>query len=1095
MFRSISNYESKILARSWFFRLFAILAFVILGIFNFVILVLPDTNSDRWILQSIPSNIAYFNLLFLNTAQAVVAIFLASDFVKRDNKMDSSEVFYVRPPSNATYIFAKIWGNIRVFFIFNILYISMVVLFTFMSSQTSIDLLSYAIYFTIITVPTLVFIIALSIFVMLILKNQAVTFVILLGYIGLTIFYLNDKFYYLFDYMAYNLPMMKSTIVGFTNISAIITHRLIYFFAGLGLIFFTISIFKRLPNRPRSNYLWLVPGIFMLAVSGYAAFKHISSTLLDSKMRSIYIEINNQYVFEPKMAIENYDIILTQHNSSISAEASITGIALETSSVFVFCLNPGLQTIDVVENNNSLNYQRNQQIILIDFGRKISEGDTVKLTIKYAGYIDNRFCYLDISDELLQNKYSSFVFNIDKQYSFQTSDYLLLTPETYWYPHPGTSYSNKSASWQQSYFSNFMLSVKPLSGLTPLSQADGIEDDDGFYKFMPDFQSQAISLAIGNYNKKSLNIDSIHYNIWYINRHDYFSAAFDSIADTIPVLIRNVKSQFERVYKLDYPFNTFSIVETPAQFFSYPRAWTQAQEIIQPAIVYFPEKAFRFVQFDVNERIKAHKRWGKWQGNDITDEEALIRSFNDIINFFIQNEGSHKYSDAGRGVYNLSIETNPYFQFPQIYNFCYNIYSSEYSVANRIIELYLQGKEDNNYWEREINGISNNEKSNLLMEKYSFLDLLNLSEHRNIFDNIIYLRAKLLFADAEINIGTSTFKDSLRSFLQRNSFNNIPFDLLLSHLEKVSNTDIRNKINEWSYPTHLPVYNIGEPEVTKLTIRGQELFILRLRLSNNSDYDGTLNINIRVGGLPDPRTDRLIKMAARESKQLVSIWENEPREIEVNTIISGNLPATVLLPVRNIQLERGNTVPREGDFIVSNSEFNFLDEIIVDNEDSLLFVLSKPALAGLLPKWLDKVEVSSFKYSGIGWRRPVQWTATTNAGYYGKYIRSAYVIRGGNGSQTATWKIPVATPGRYDAYYYIYKTDDMKNNNRNDAEYRFRVNYDNTTEDAAINIRSANEGWELLGSYYFGGDTVSITLTNDCRLRLVTADAVKIVRK
>ena len=86
-------------------------------------------------------------------------------------------------------------------------------------------------------------------------------------------------------------------------------------------------------------------------------------------------------------------------------------------------------------------------------------------------------------------------------------------------------------------------------------------------------------------------------------------------------------------------------------------------------------------------------------------------------------------------------------------------------------------------------------------------------------------------------------------------------------------------------------------------------------------------------------------------------------------------------------------------------------------------------------------------------------------------------------------------PGRYDAYYYIYKTNEMRNNNRFDAEYRFRVAYDNDVEDASINIARANEGWELLGTYYFGGDTVSITLTNECRLRLVTADAVKIVRK
>jgi len=212
-------------------------------------------------------------------------------------------------------------------------------------------------------------------------------------------------------------------------------------------------------------------------------------------------------------------------------------------------------------------------------------------------------------------------------------------------------------------------------------------------------------------------------------------------------------------------------------------------------------------------------------------------------------------------------------------------------------------------------------------------------------------------------------------------------------------------------------------------------------------------------------------------------------------MISGNLPASINFPIRTILPERGNSLPREGDFFVSEFSFEVWGEVIVDNEDSLLFVLSKPAMVGLLPKWLDRVETSSFKYSGVRtWRPPVQWTATTNEGYYGKYIRSAFVIRGGNGSQTATWKVPVPTPGRYDAYYYMYKTNEMRNN-RFDAEYRFRMEYDNDVEDVRVNIGRANDGWELLGSYYFGGDTVRITLTNESRLRMVTADAVKIVRK
>jgi hypothetical protein len=136
----------------------------------------------------------------------------------------------------------------------------------------------------------------------------------------------------------------------------------------------------------------------------------------------------------------------------------------------------------------------------------------------------------------------------------------------------------------------------------------------------------------------------------------------------------------------------------------------------------------------------------------------------------------------------------------------------------------------------------------------------------------------------------------------------------------------------------------------------------------------------------------------------------------------------------------------------------------------------------------------------------LQWTLTTNDKYYGTHVRSAYVIKSGSGSQTATWKIPVPATGQYDLYYYVYKPDELRQRryadrggNRGggsgDAEYSFKVKYDEYEESAYINLRRSEEGWSILGTYYFNEDTVHVVLTNNCSLRSVTADAVKIVRR
>lgn len=1098
--QSVAKYESKILIRSWFFKVFTALAILILGLLDFGFLA-ADGGGGMWILKAIPSNLPYLNLLLLNTGQAVICIFLSSEFLKRDKKLDTSEVFYVRPLSNAEYVIGKIWGNLRVFLILNLIIMAIALLFNVIASGMGIDWLSYLVYFLLISIPTLVFIIGLSIFLMLVLKNQALTFIILLGYIGLTLFYIGDKFYYLFDYMAYSLPLTKSTIVGFTNPEAIFNHRAIYFFAGLAFIFFTIFLFRRLPNSSRSNYPWLLLSFCMLGISGTTGYRHVHNILKEGDMRALYTGINNKYVHTPKMTIDRYDIAVEQQPETFSSEVTMRGTAIESASVFTFCLNPGLQVKEISRGGKELKFERDNQILLVDFGEEIMPSDTITFSIKYGGKIDSRFCYLDIPAEILQREYRNFLFNIDKQYVFQTDNYLLFTPETYWYPCPGTAYSDTSSDWQQTYFSKFHLKVKPLPDLVPLSQGEGVKEEDGSYSFAPEYPAKAISLIIGRYRQQSgMSADSTLYSIWHIEGNDYYTATFDSIRDTIPFLANNIKENMERTYKLSYPFKRFSVVEVPVQFSSYPRAWSQAQETVQPEMVLFPEKGCVFGQLDVDRAWKNQVKWTKRGGRDITEEEAKIQTFNNFLWTFTRQEGNYNYSSSGRGNYNISTEANPYFLFPQLYNFRYNIFSPEWPVANTAIELYLQKKSDNSGWERDINGISNNEKASLLMEKQTFKELLADVEYRDLLSNIISMKTYRLFAVPEINIGVDAFRDSLYSVLERNTFRNIQFESLLDTLGQIGRADICSGFAEWTRPTPLPYYSIEQIDVTKVTDRGEENFVLKIRISNHSDYEGIVHLEIqgvqRGGQNADPRANRKIVLEPHQTKQLVSVWENAPRYVVINTMISGNLPSVIGQQIGNVKEERRREADQEGDFVIPGSSRKNTDEIIVDNEDDSLFVLSEPDVVGLLPKWLDKVGDTSFKYAGVSeWRPPLQWTATTKNEYYGEYIRSAYVIKSGNGSQTATWKVPVPAEGQYDAYYYVSKSNEMRYNDRLEGEYRFKVRQGEEVEDAYINLRKANEGWEQLGVYYFTADTAYITLTNECKLKSVAADAVKLVKR
>jgi hypothetical protein len=170
-------------------------------------------------------------------------------------------------------------------------------------------------------------------------------------------------------------------------------------------------------------------------------------------------------------------------------------------------------------------------------------------------------------------------------------------------------------------------------------------------------------------------------------------------------------------------------------------------------------------------------------------------------------------------------------------------------------------------------------------------------------------------------------------------------------------------------------------------------------------------------------------------------------------------------------------------------------EIIVDNESSD-FNFTHFEEVSRLRKWLKPVEEEGFKYKGTRiWRPPLNWTATTNDEFFGEFVRSAFYIKGGDGSKEAKWHIPIEEPGRYDVYYHVYKGDAFRWWRDEKGSYRFTIPHQNGTDRPTIDLdKDSPAGWIALGDYTFPADTITISLSNETKLRAVFADAIKLVK-
>ena len=1106
---SIAKYEITTLLRSWFFRIFALIAIVVLFFFNMVTLIM--NNGGNWSLKAISSIIPYVNLIMLNMVQAIIAIFLASDFLKRDKKLDTTDVIYIRSMSNGEYVAGKTIGNLVVFIILNLIILSEALIFNMIAENIAVNWMAYLQYFLIISLPTLVFILGLSFFVMSILKNQAITFILLLGYVAITIFYLNTKYYFLFDYMAYSLPLLNSDFIGFGNMDTIIVHRGMYACFGVAFIFLTVSLLKRLPQSPYSNKITFIPAILFFIAGIWLGKMHVSSFIQTQDMRAEMRSLNDANITTPRLKVESYKIDLEHQGNSVevSAKLKVSNPHPEAVNHFVFSLNPGFRISKVTFNGKEVSPKRELQLISFT-DTKLEPGESAELEFTYSGKPNEAQSFLDVDDKTMETPNRANMYKIDKRSAVVSANYVLLTRECDWYPVAGTGFGKQSKQWMQKQFSNFDLTVKTKPGLTAISQGKA-ETGEGNFHFINKHNLSQISLVIGDYALKSQVIDGLDFNLYYHKTHDYFSKFFEPVKDTIPELIKSALKDYERKIDMYYPFDRVTVIEVPAQFFSYPRTLIGEREQIQPETILFPEKGLLIDEADFAGSVKRMERWSRGEDNS-TPEEKKINAFNNFLSLFSQAAARPNFSQ-NQGQVQVTEKANPLYFYPLFYNYAYFVQSDQWPITDRIFEAYLKKSSAESGpmgFMRDMQGMTENEQANLALLDHTFAELLDDPEKVQIIDNVIQLKGQTLFSIIKRKTGDEAFDDFMFNFLKSIRFNSTTIEDFNEQIKQQFNTDLLPYMGKWFSSKDLPGYLIGSVKAVNVLDGDRLKTMVKFRITNSEKTEGIVLVQFRLGegggpgrgrfaggGANSETVDKLLHLLGGQTKEVSYLLDGTPRNITINTLTSRNIPAELRLPLDNIEEDKKAT-PFEGEKLLDTPvQLAEKGEFISDDEDSTFrFTVSDDK--SLLQKLLLSEEQSKDKFVGFNtWRAPRTWKATTYSGFLGRFIRSAHYVKSGDGSKKAIWSIPIGGDGTYEVFSYITKMrrGPRRDNQDNSGEYTYTINHNGEKENVVVDLKTIDDGWNSLGSFYFSGDTVKIELGNNSAAQVVIADAIKLVKQ
>lgn len=1062
-------FEAKTLFRSWFFRIFSVLALFILVIMDIALFALPQSS---WMNRGLEASIPYMNLVLLNVVQAIIAVFMASEFLKYDYKLDTTEAIYARSMTNADYVLGKTFGVLMVFIVLNILVLLISFIFNFFFTEIPVLPAVYLYYPLLISLPTLIFIFGLSFVFMVTIRNQAVTFIIILGYIASTLFFLSGRFHHIFDYMSNTVPLMYSGIVGFGDISTILIHRGIYLSLGIGFIFASVVLMKRLSQSRAMTQVSLVSSILFICCGFYLGYIYIQRLSDGVKLRENMRALNSRIIKNPSISMSACALSLAHLGKEIEANAALTFINKTEGPIseYQFSLNPDLKVLSVNRGGQDLQYDRTLHIITIKPASPLAPGALDSLTISYRGKINEDAAYSEIDENTREAGYRFWVYNIDKRYGFFTPSYVLLTAENLWYPVAGVPYGSGYPILKGKDFVKFTLRVKTVPGLTVISQGKESKPAPGVFEFKPEAALSQISLVIGNYEKRSVTAQGIEYNLYIAPGHDYFSQYFKALKTKLPELIDANMTDFERKLDISYPFARLSLVEVPIQFYAYPRIWSTAQETVQPEQVFIPEKGVTLRAADFKRSSYFMKQGGGrgggggggmggggggggrggGSGQTMTDEENQSNLFNRFIQTTFAGSGpdnrmmrqvisqftSGRNLDLQRMAFSAGmglVNAPDYGLFPEFYSYANHFHSEEWPILNMAIENYFKARtsQSSSGFRSFMGGASTDDNANTALQKQNLKEILADPTKKDIVQDVLSSKSSYLFSLLESRAGKEGFNAFLSDFLYKNQFRDAETEELLKALDEKFKFELKPYLDAWYNQKGLPAFIVGEMKCYEVIESSMTRYQVIFSVSNPEPAEGLMSVSFMVGGQRGDRQQMMgigggassnptsfIDLKGKETKEIGILLDSAPRMATIKTFISQNLPSSFSRNFGKPE-KNPNIIPYEGAKILDKPlSFAETGEIIVDDEDPGFQTVSLEK-ESFLKRLLVRNKDDEKGYAPMRFfRPPLNWRHTVQGEYYGLYKHTAYYIKSGDGKKKAIWKTQIPETGNYSVYMY-----------------------------------------------------------------------------
>ncbi|HJF71411.1 MAG TPA: hypothetical protein K8V05_11725 [Butyricimonas virosa] len=1046
--RLIASYERKIIRRHLLFWIFLIcIVFGIAGVQWYL-----QVDSPVWAESALSATVPYMNAWFFNLLQSLLVIFVGVEFVWRDRRLGTNETFLSRSETNVEYMFGKIWGVMKLCLLLNLVSIGIAIMIHLLFMETvAFNPLLYLFYLFTLTFPALVFVFGISLFTAMLIRNHYLALLLLMiGFIG-CYFATPWVLYGTFDPWARSLPLLFSDAIGFANIGILLLHRLAYFSCGIGLIFLSVLLMKRMDDRSssfRKVLGILASGFILLGI--FAGTLYLNTYLNINQRRAKFRIAQEKYTKSDRVQVVSNRMVYKQFGNRLHVESFLLLVNKSKQSIDtpILYLNPGLSIVSLTSEGQELFYNREGHVVVIK--RRMECGEELPLRVEYEGIIDEAICYLELPDEEYHDtrmgilplsadplgnmpKTRHELYSNGGRFAHVGNKYTILLPECLWYLSAVPPVNLQIPSMKDFDFTDYQLEVEGQEGKTVISQGNMEKNEKGI-SYSNAHPLPRLSLCIGDYEQKTITVDSLSFGVYYFPGHDFWTEGYNLSTDSSRLLMSYHLGVLERQTGNSLPVNRLSIVEMPLNFRPYLRQGQLGSNFVQPEFVFFPEKLFTESYRSIKDILKSLKTKSTL---DSGVEGVALRS--NVLNRFFEP------------IYNI---------MPMYQEFRTTIYSDKFPcIGDLIYEIRFSGQSKDHlslnekvktiqYWDgKSLRGA--------LMDRDNPVEYIMLKKKREHINSLIATRVEMMY-----------IWDFIEDFVKRHPFQRVDFDVFAREFKDQFNVNIDSLLERYYADDRLPTLFVQDLKMESYN----DIPLGSCKVYNPSNIDGVLRVDGYDQKLRRQRPNYFL-IPAKSCKE-IRVRNYTIPNFAVELGLCCNLPDKISI----IFNDREETEKDwEGIRDVDSSTFRLPpNEIIVDNEDVGFRLVKKDKRKKWGERFLKEQEYQGMENVGD------EWILSIFSSSYGYKIKSAYCKKAGMGEEYAEWMVKIKEPGKYrvavhvpEYLYATYLGSFLKN-----ARLYYQVFSEEGDTYVELDLNEEAPVWIGLGTYEFSEGNYFVRLSD-----------------